>query len=243
MKERDATYPARQPGFPSAVGRASVLAALLLLVSGGTYRLVSGELRRFASVKVILPQPLSGFPMTIGAWAGEEALLSDSVLKVAQNDDYISRRYANEESGELIELYVSYTARPRTMLGHRPTVCYPSQGWIHEGTRESEIVAGERRIPCLLHSFSPPELGGERHLVLNYYILEGRATIDEGSFSGISWRDPNLGRDPTRYVAQVQIIVSIRTDVDSATRTARAFAGVSMGPLLALFGGASGSRV
>ena len=46
MKERDATYSARQARFPSTVGRASVLAGLLLLVSGVTYRLVIGELQR-----------------------------------------------------------------------------------------------------------------------------------------------------------------------------------------------------
>lgn len=234
MTELEETLHEGQACTSGAVRGLSLLAAFFLLVSGGTYRLFTGELQRLASVKVIPPQPLSELPMAIGAWNGEDVPLADSVLKVARNDDYISRRYTNEESGEVIELYVSYTARPRTMLGHRPTVCYPSHGWIHERTGESEIVTHERRIPCLLHTFSQPELGGVRVFVVNYYIVEGRETIDERTFRGISWRDPNLERDPKRYVTQVQITASIRTDVSTATRTTMAFARASAGPLLAL---------
>jgi len=49
--------------------------------------------------------------------------------------------------------------------------------------------------------------------VLNYYILNGQVTIDEGSFRNIIYRTPNLGRNRARYVAQIQISSILESSV------------------------------
>jgi hypothetical protein len=41
--------------------------------------------------------------------------------------------------------------------------------------------------------------------VLNFYIVNGAATIDESVFSGIGWRTPNIGGNAARYITQVEI--------------------------------------
>jgi len=45
----------------------------------------------------------------------------------------------------------------------------------------------------------------EERVVLNFYIVNGQLTSDESTFSGVGFRTPNIGGDPARYVAQVQI--------------------------------------
>jgi EpsI family protein len=154
---------------------------------------------------VALPVPLGKFPFEIGNWIGKDVPLSESILRVAQNDDYLNRSYTEESTGASVMLYVAYTARPRTMLGHRPQVCYPGSGWVHVGTERSQITAGSLTIPCLVHRFHRPEGDRREIVVLNYYVVNGKMTNDESVFSGVGWRTPNIQGDPARYVAQVQV--------------------------------------
>jgi hypothetical protein len=92
------------------------------------------------------------------------------------------------------------------MLGHRPTVCYPSAGYVHQGTRKIEIVTSSgRRIGALLHRFNKPLTASRDTLVLNFYIVNGSFTSDEKGFSGVAWRTPNIKGDAARYVTQVQL--------------------------------------
>lgn len=218
--------------------RVAVLAATLILIAtGAAYRLSADRLETLGSIPIVLDPPLSSFPPTVGPWLGRDVPLSDAVLAKAANDDTLSRTYVHRHSNERVNLYVAYTARPRTMLGHRPTVCYPASGWTHQGTTRSHVRSDAHTIPCLLHRFRRRGPHGERQIVLNYYVLNGRPSNDEDGFSGIRWRDPNPARHTARYVAQVQIIVRVTTDPAAAERTALAFARASADGLLALLPG------
>lgn len=218
--------------------RAAVLAATLILIAtGAAYRLSAARLEMLGSVPIVLDPPLSSFPLTVGAWVGQDVPLSDAVLAKAANDDSLSRSYVHRQSHQRVNLYVAYTARPRTMLGHRPTVCYPASGWTHQGTTTSHVRSPARTIPCLVHRFRRPGQNGQRQIVLNYYVLNGQPSNDEDGFSGIRWRDPNPARRAARYVAQVQIIVPVTSDLASAERTATDFARASADGLLALLPG------
>jgi hypothetical protein len=54
-------------------------------------------------------------------------------------------------------------------------------------------------------------------VVLNFYILNGQLTANEDTFSGIGWRTPNIGGNPARYVAQVQISSVLENSARRAT--------------------------
>ncbi len=182
-----------------------VLACVVLVGSGVAYRVLAGRLERLSGT-VRLPVPLANVPMEIGGWAGRDVEMSEAVLKVAGNDDYVNRLYRNEEAGTWANLYVAYSGDPRTMLGHRPQVCYPAGGWQHEDTRHIEITTDRGRVvPCLLHRFYRAGEATRGVVVLNFYVLNGRLTDDEGTFSGAAWRVPNIAGDVARYVTQVQI--------------------------------------
>ena len=202
----------------------SVAAGLLVLAGGAGYRTMAAFIGDEMAAPIQLDPPLRSLPMVIGDWQGKEIPLAESTLRIAGNDDYVNRTYRNQATGEAVGLYIAYTARPRTMLRHQPSVCYPSGGWIPTGVEDLQLsLADGRLLPVRLQRFYRPGLVEQRVVVLNYYVLNGVATIDENSFWGLGWRTPNLSRDASRYVAQVQVAVTERLD-GLAARAAQAFA-------------------
>lgn len=205
-------------------------AAALLIAFGLGYRALASWLSAETSVAIRLPRPLGSLDLRFGAWQGTESPLSEGVLRIAGNDDYVSRDYHNVATGEVVYLYVAYTGRPRTMLRHRPTVCYPNAGWLHASTEDLVLTSDAGfSAPALLHTFV--RTGGSREQrikVLNYYVLNGQATTDENRFWGLQWRTPNLSRDASRYVAQVQIAAVVRSTEQAAEDAVQTFARVSL---------------
>jgi Protein of unknown function (DUF3485) len=194
-----------------------VLAVSLLVFAGITYRVLASHLKLLAGTPVKLPVPLTAFPKQIGHWVGEDVPIAPNILRVAGNDAYLNRLYLNKVSNEWANVYIAYTAHPRTMLGHRPQICYVAGGWVHDGTQQATIrsVTGQE-VPCLIHRFHRPVPESEETIVLNFYIVNGRLTSDERVFSGVGWRTPNIDGDPARYVVQVQISSALENSVRAA---------------------------
>ena len=198
-------------GFMQVTNKTSVwlvclLAVVLLISFGITYRLFASRLHLVVNAPIALPVPLSAFPAQIGEWEGKDVPISDNIQRVAGNDDFLNRLYVNKSSYQWANVYISYTARPRTMVGHRPKACYVGGGWVHDSTEKSKFVTfSGRHIQCLIHRFHMPAPRNDEIVVLNFYILNGQITADESGFSGIGIRTPNIAGDPARYVAQVQI--------------------------------------
>jgi hypothetical protein len=195
-----------------------VSSAILLILSGIGYRVLASRLELGAKTPILLPVPLSAFPAEIGNWSGKDIPIPKNVQRVAGNDDFINRLYINKSNNEWANVYIAFTARPRTMLGHRPEVCYVAGGWIHDGTVQSEFVfLSDKRVPCLIQRFHIPAPDYQEKVVLNFYILNGLITGDENVFTGVGWRTPNIAGDPARYVAQVQISSVLENSVRTAT--------------------------
>jgi EpsI family protein len=180
-----------------------VVATAVLLLLGAGYRAAMAWLSPMASKRIELPLPLTSLPVEVGGWVGEERRLTPEVERVADNDDYVSRLYRYATTGEAVNFYLAYSARPRTMLGHKPQVCYVGEGWVLDETQPDELrLASGEAIPCLVHHFHREE---QKIVVLNYYILNGVPTNQEDRFAGLGWRLPNIAGDPAWYVAQVQV--------------------------------------
>ncbi|MBN2020394.1 MAG: EpsI family protein [Sedimentisphaerales bacterium] len=225
----------------SAIAKTWVVIVILLVVAllaatGALYRGVAEYLGVIVRMPVELPVSLNAFPYEVGDWKGKDTPLSEPVQRIARNDDYINREYQNHSTNEHINLYVAYTTRPRTMLGHRPTLCYPASGWIHDSTVKTSVVSlSERTIPCLLHRFHRPAPNSGEMIVLNFYVVNGVLTTDESTFSGIGWRTPNIKGNPARYVAQIQI-------GSTSENGARAAAGHMADLLIPFFPAENGQR-
>ena len=206
----------RRGGRPVRQGRirfwfAGVLAVLVLIASGAAYREVGSELEDALNDPITLPVPLEEIPLEMDGWVGEDQEIPATTRSYMERnfaDDFISRRYINEEAKLHADVYVVYcSSRPAGILGHQPRVCMPAHGWMHDGTTESEIIlpAG-REIPCLVHEFHRSSPVFQQVYTVHFYLWNGRITLSESEFSGIfKGRRLNLSGDPTRYVAQVQI--------------------------------------
>ena len=180
---------------------------LAVLVSAGWYYRVLAEKYEAISMMPLLPSiPLDNFPLILGGWNGRDVPISETVLKVAGNDDYLSRFYLNSHAQAGASLYVGYTAEPRRMLGHRPQICYVGSGWVHDDSKPVVLrTATGNDLECLIHRFYRPGLAYEEVFVLNYYVVNGVITTDHTSFDGLRWRRPKQAGGRLEYVAQIQI--------------------------------------
>jgi len=184
-----------------------ILAAfIVLIITGAVYRIANSEIRRVTSQPVKLPRPLSSVPMEVMNWMGTEVPISETVQAIARSDDFLSRSYYDKSSRHLATIYLGYSARPRTMVGHRPDICYKTHGWIFESSQRSEFKTQSGiKVPCLVHKFHRPTSEGEQITVINFYVINGKFSINESDFSGLGWRTPNINGDPAHYAAHIQI--------------------------------------
>jgi len=196
-----------------------VLAVVFLICAGISYRVMASRLELIVETPVKLPVPLEALPERIGSWSGEDVPIPPNIVRVAGNDAYLNRLYINNLSNQWANVYIAYTAHPRTMLGHRPQICYVAGGWVHDGTERNQISSRSGvELPCLIHRFHRPAPDREDIVVLNFYIVNGRITSDERVFSGVGWRTPNIEGNPARYVAQVQVSSRLENSVRAAAK-------------------------
>lgn len=205
-----------------SVWLAGAVALLLLLAAGTAYRVMASRLRTILSTAIALPVPLRKIPVQIGGWQGQELpipAVTEDYMRTNFADDFISRRYKDAARGLWADVYVVYCAsRPSGLLGHKPRVCLPAHGWIHDSTVPSEIVSSSGRpIKCLLHRFhNVPAY--QQVVVLSFYVLNGQVTLSEREFSGFFGRRPNIRGNPARYVAQVQVSSLVEYSARAAAR-------------------------
>jgi hypothetical protein len=195
------------------------LSLVLMILSGAAYRVLASRLKLVVETPIELPVLLSSFPVQIGGWVGKDVPIPPNIQRVAGNDDFLNRLYINESANQWANIYIAYSARPRTMLGHKPEVCYVGGGWIHDSTELSEVISDSgRRIPYRIHHFHMPAPSYEERVVLNFYILNGQITNDESDFSSVGWRTPNIAGNAARYVAQVQISSVLENSIRAAAK-------------------------
>jgi hypothetical protein len=195
-----------------------VLAIVLLISAGITYRILASDLERVVSRTIKLPVPLSSFPMQIGNWSGMDLSIPNTTKEYMEKnfaDDYFSRRYVNYVTKAWADVYVVYcSSRPGGILGHRPKVCYSGYGWIHDSTQTEQFTSrGGHQIFYLIHRFHRPNSTIDQTVVLNFYVLNGKLTAEEKDFSGILGRRVNIEGDLAQYVAQVQISSVVENSV------------------------------
>jgi len=200
-----------------------ILAVLLLVLSGITYRLLASHLESIFDTPVSLPVPLNAFPKKFGNWVGQDLDIPNITREYMEKhfaDDFLSRQYINDADTSWANVYIVYcSSRPAGMLGHQPRICYPANGWILESIESAQIrTLKGQQINCSLYRFNKPAPAHEQIIVLNFYILNGQITANEGDFSGLFGRRPNIAGDMARYVAQVQISSVLENSVRNMAR-------------------------
>ena len=129
----------------------------------------------------ILParQPLKGFPQQLGEWSGTDIAISQDVLDVLGQGDFLLRAY-QDDSGTRpdIDLFVAYFSSQRAGdTIHSPKNCLPGAGWSPiEASRISVSLPGH--APFLVNRYIIGK-GAERQLVLYWYWAHDRALASE----------------------------------------------------------------
>jgi hypothetical protein len=196
-----------------------LLAISAVLLCGTFSRIAMSRLTLISQSPVLLPVALNNFPHQVSDWADQNMQIPDYIKKMTVADDFLYRFFVNKSSNQWVNLYVAYSGRPGTMLGHRPEICYVAEGWIHESSQMSQFYdAAGKSIPCTIHRFHKPGNDYEDMVVLNFYVLNGRIVNAEKDFSGLGWRIPNLNGNPAHYVAQVQISSVLENTVRTAAK-------------------------
>jgi hypothetical protein len=200
-----------------------LLAIVLLIASGMVYRLVASHLELVVKAPISLPVPLEALPRRVHNWVGTDLPVRTTTREYMERhfaDDFLSRRYIDSVLNTWVDVYVVYcSSQPAGILGHRPRVCYPAHGWVHDVTDRSQVTTrAGKPIDCLVHRFHKSAVTHQEVVVLNFYILNGQITADEDDFSGPLGRRPNFARDPARYVAQVQISSELEQSVRNAAQ-------------------------
>jgi len=198
-----------------------IAAFFLLVLAGIAYRVQAQKLKHLGVEPVVLSVPLRDFPKQVGNWIGSELPIPTTTKEYMERnfaDDFFSRRYVNSDDKIWVDIYVVYcSTRPGGILGHRPSVCYPAHGWLQETTETSQFTSQYgRQIDCLVQRFRQPAPAIGEVSVLSFYICNGRTTAKESDFSSIFGRKVNLARDPSRYVAQIQISSVLESSVRKA---------------------------
>lgn len=198
------------------------LAVITIIVSGVGYNVLANRFK-LTNAPIKLPVPLSAFPIQIGNWVGSELPIPATTREYMEEnfaDDFFSRRYVNSTEGIWADVYMVYcSSRPSGILGHRPSVCYPAHGWQHQNTERSQFISkAGRQVDCLVQRFRQNALALDEVVVMSFYVRNGRITSDEGDLAGVFGRTFNIARDPSRYVAQVQISSMLESSVRKAAR-------------------------
>ncbi len=193
----------------------------MIILSGIAYRVLASRLKLVVGTPINLPVPLSAFPAQIGNWVGKDLSIPSTTKEYMEKhfaNDFLSRRYINAATKAWADVYIVYcSSRPSGILGHRPRVCYPAHGWVHDSTEPSQFISWtNKQIPCLIHRFHKPAPAYDQTVILNFYILNGQIITDENNFSGTLGRRPNIAGDPARYVAQVQISSVLENSIRTA---------------------------
>ena len=175
---------------------------VLLLGSGAGYRLLAARLAGLTGAVPLARGTLTRLPREIGDWVGSDVALDERIVEATDTDDHLNRTYTRRAGRGTVALYIAYGVHFRDLMPHRPEVCYPGAGWLHESTLDTTIRTVEgRELPVQIHKFARGGLDARFITVLNYYDVDGQFCPDVSLLRSKGWRL----KTQARYMAQVQI--------------------------------------
>ena len=123
---------------------------------------------------------IDSIPYVIGDWVGVDTEIKQEALRILDANVSLSRSYRNLKTGWTATLLLVQSADTRSLLGHYPPVCYPSQGWTLLSTVPYSIPASPSAIQSTEYSFSYEALSQSAQIrVLHFTVLpDGRTAPD-----------------------------------------------------------------
>ncbi|MGI6460300.1 MAG: exosortase-associated EpsI family protein [Candidatus Hydrogenedentales bacterium] len=119
-------------------------------------------------------------PYQLGNWVGIDSEISRGALQILDANVALNRSYRQVGTNRSGTLLVVQCADARSLLGHYPPVCYPSQGWSQISTKPHEIEIEGISLHATEYVFAYDTLAQFTRLaVLHFTVLpDGRTAPD-----------------------------------------------------------------
>ena len=131
----------------------SPLVTLLLLGGVTVHKLSYPTARDAKPYHDAVRMAVKAAPWTIGQWVGSDEEVPPAALALLKPNVVLSRRYENQESGEVVTLLLVQCRDARDMAGHYPPVCYKAHGWTERWQKPVNWVVGGRVINGMTYEY------------------------------------------------------------------------------------------
>jgi hypothetical protein len=187
--------------------RFAVAGISLILLAGvgvsGVYGRTPPEGAAAYHAKVRSAIPL--VPYNLGDWVGVDTEIRAEALRILDANATLSRHYTNTQTGQSATLLLVQCQDSRSLLGHYPPNCYPSQGWTSLRSELRKVAGGGVTIAANEYAFKHEALGGAANLsVLHFTVLPDGTTSPD--MSRLEYFSHNLTKRPLGG-ASVQFVV------------------------------------
>ena len=152
--------------------QAIILTVLLLSQAAVFYGLSHGE-------NVPLARPFEQFPVQLGDWRMiQQGVMEKEVMDVLRADDYISRLYGRDGSGEA-SLFVAFFKSQRAgQAPHSPKNCLPGAGWVWTVSDQIPVTVPTQAEPIKVNRYIVAK-GDQKSLALYWYQSRDRVVASE----------------------------------------------------------------
>jgi EpsI family protein len=121
---------------------------------------------------------LSAFPARIDDWTGRDVVISDDILSILGNGDFLQRIYSRSPDEPPIDFFLAYFPTQRTgSTIHSPKNCLPGSGW--EPIESSHIALQVPSGQSILVNRYILQRVSSKLLVLYWYQSQGRSVASE----------------------------------------------------------------
>jgi hypothetical protein len=160
----------------------------------------------------LVRQSIESIPYVIGDWVGIDTEIKQEALKILDANVSLSRSYRNIKTGRTATLLLVHSGDSRSLLGHYPPVCYPSQGWTQLTAAPHSIPATPAAIQTTEYSFAYEALGQSAQIgVFHFTVLPDGRTAPDMQLLEVSARN-----NRAKYLggASIQFIVDANLSLD-----------------------------
>jgi len=125
---------------------------------------------------------VDSIPYVFGDWVGVDTEIRQEALRILDANVSLSRRYRNINTGQSATLLLVHSQDARSLLGHYPPVCYPSQGWTQLSASTCSIPSSPAPVRATEYAFAYETLEQSARIgVVHFTVLpDGRTSPDMG---------------------------------------------------------------
>ena len=129
---------------------------------------------------VAVREAANSIPYHIGNWVAVDSEISRGALQILDANVALSRSYRQVGTDKSGTLLIVQCADARSLLGHYPPVCYPSQGWSQISSKSRDVEVDGTHLLATEYVFEYETLAQFAHLaVLHFTVLpDGRTAPD-----------------------------------------------------------------